>query len=175
MSEKRRTKNSLRLSAFLFVAFLFLMGILGYIAVAGAEENTIRVIDHTESWISPVVQETVRDFNRNMPKSGPRIEYIRGETILCVEDISVCSGYVGRNLYGWAAWENASSGEIHISNNKNLHGNRKELENTVCHEMMHIVARVGRDNHKHPDTSCIFGSLPDLGPFDVKLLRREYR
>lgn len=151
------------------------MVMIPLVSTSSGERETIRIVDHSEEWISPVVREEVNDFNRHMPKVGPKLVYIRGGIIVCNEDIALCSGNLEKGFYGWSVWYTSSEGTIHISNNKALNGTRDSLKNTICHELMHIVANVRRDNQKHPDTSCLFGTLPHLGPIDIKMLRNEYK
>jgi hypothetical protein len=48
------------------------------------------------------------------------------------------------------------------------------LDNPPCHEMMHALTNILDNYGAAPDTSCVWGSLTNPGPFDVAYLKRVY-
>lgn len=50
----------------------------------------------------------------------------------------------------------------------------RQASDTVCHELMHAATGIKDRYGRHPKTSCVWGSLPSLGRFDMAYARRVY-
>jgi hypothetical protein len=129
---------------------------------AGKGRNRVYVNDYTNS---PVVAETVDDFNAIMPKRGPHLIY-RAMPYASCEALTVC---VDQNLIEFAGHASWWRGNGRIVLNKDY-----VEENTVCHEFMHVLTRVGDAYDTNPD-SCVYGQLNDPGGADIALLREQYQ
>jgi hypothetical protein len=127
---------------------------------AGKKRNRVYVNDYTNS---SVVAETVDDFNRIMPKRGPRLIY-RSIPGLCSRAITVCQ----RDLIEFAGFAYIYERRIEID------PDYRNDENVMCHEFMHVLARVPDAYDTNPD-SCIYGRLDDPGGADIALLRERYQ
>jgi hypothetical protein len=64
--------------------------------------------------------------------------------------------------------------ETRIMLNDTLFLNTRDATNTVCHELMHAVTGIKDRYQRRPQTSCVWGSLPTPGRFDVAYARRVY-
>jgi hypothetical protein len=127
---------------------------------AAKKRNRVYVNDYTNN---PVVAETVDDFNQIMPRRGPRLIY-RNMYALCSGSITVCHG----NFVEFA-------GQAYINERRiEINPAYRNSENVMCHEFMHILARVGDAYDTNPD-SCIYGRLNDPGGADIALLRERYQ
>jgi hypothetical protein len=126
-----------------------------------SRERLERVIvrDYTAS---AVVAETVTDFNRIMPRRGPRLVYRAMPRADC-RTLTIC---VDPGLIEFAG----IAGRAAIV----LNAAYVDHENTVCHEFMHVLARVPDAYDSNPD-SCVYGQLDDPGGADIQMLREHYR
>jgi hypothetical protein len=52
--------------------------------------------------------------------------------------------------------------------------NTRDATNTVCHELMHAVTGINDRYHRRPQRSCVWGSPPTPGRFDVVYARNVY-
>jgi hypothetical protein len=126
---------------------------------ARAHRERVVVLDYTGG---ATVAETVEDFNRVMPRRGPRLVYRAMPSAPC-SAMRVC---VDPGLVEFAGI--AGRGVIV------LNAAYIEDENTVCHEFMHVLARVPDAYDSNPD-SCVYGRLDDPGGADVAMLQQRYK
>lgn len=64
--------------------------------------------------------------------------------------------------------------ETRVMLNDKMFLNTRDATNTVCHELMHAVTGIKDRYHRRPKTSCVWGSLPTPGRFDVTYARKVY-
>lgn len=121
------------------------------------------------------------DFNANMPKYGPHFTVIRIAPEICQEaNLKVCGGD-GR-------WEDNDSSYWGISLSRGRKGRGinvnvmdiridtdSERRRILCHEFMHQLGYVSDNYNALPDTSCVWGSLDHLGPWDIDILNQEWK
>jgi len=136
------------------------------------------IINQLPSQWTPQLQETVADFNANMPEKGPLLVVIKGDPVICdtqiKRTITVCGGdgeYAGGEYWG-LAW---GIGHSEMSIWMDVEGewipdSPDEVEATLCHELMHEVGLIDDNYNAMPDTSCVWGNLTDLGPWDIARL-----
>jgi hypothetical protein len=144
------------------VVVLLLCVALVPVADAGKRHDRRDRVIVTDYTASPVIAETVADFNRVMPRRGPRLVY-RAVSGQCAQPLTVCP----RELDGFAGLAYIGANRIEID------PDYRESENVACHEFMHVLARVG-DNYDSDPASCLYGQLDDPGPTDIALLRERY-
>jgi hypothetical protein len=146
-------------------------------------EKSVRVLDYTTPRWDSLVEEMVDEFNAMLPDSAPRLAYHRMPQRACQElkprpvagAIIVCSvasapfvGMTGVLHHG------TTIVETRIMLNDRRFRNTREATNTVCHELMHAVTGIKDRYHRRPKTSCVWGSLPSPGRFDVRYARKVY-
>ncbi len=134
------------------------------------------VQDYTSPEWGGVIQETVGDFNAVMPKSGPRLVYQRMSYVSCSSTTitTVCSGLTDLLYLGLAYSYPNGGGRIELREVFGVDGLLLPSESLACHELMHIVAKVGDNYGAFPNTSCVWGYLSNPGSKDVELLRDAY-
>ena len=154
------------------------------------KERPTRVIvaDYTSPTWDGFVVQAVADFNAILPKSGPRLKYVRMDQVPCENlqvgtprgkerKIMVCSGSdprsPGGQSHGW--WEaiRPTRIDLHegIMSRPEAAGERAIV---LCHEMMHALTDIPDNYGAAPDTSCVWGSLSSPGPFDVAYIQDLY-
>jgi hypothetical protein len=146
-------------------------------------EKSVRVLDYTTPEWDGLVQGMVTEFNAMLPESAPRLVYHRMPQRACQDlkprpvsgAIIVCSvasaPFVGMT---GVLHDGTTIVETRIMLNDRRFRNTREATNTVCHELMHAVTGIKDRYHRRPKTSCVWGSLPSPGRFDVRYARKVY-
>ena len=146
-------------------------------------EKSVRVLDYSTAKWTGLVEEMIGEFNGMLPESAPRLVYRRMPERACqnlkprpiVGAIIVCSmpaaPFVGMT---GVLHDGTTIVETRIMLNDKLYLNTRQATNTVCHELMHAVTGIKDRYHRRPQTSCVWGSLPTPGRFDVAYARRVY-
>lgn len=150
----------------------------------------------TDRW-SPVIRETVREFNVARPTSAPFLVYVAvPESADCLDlppEVFALDGIVVCDTsrpdeaphtsdapeVGWlgVAQMRDSDTTVIVLNNLSPDGAfapAAEDENTVCHELMHAYTSVEDDYDADPTGSCVWGALLEPGPTDVQLMLARY-
>jgi hypothetical protein len=65
--------------------------------------------------------------------------------------------------------------ETRVMLNDTMFLNTRHATNTVCHKLMHAVTGIKDRYHRRPKSSCVWGSQPTPGRFDVANARRVYK
>lgn len=142
--------------------------------------HRIIIADYTVHRWSPIVTETVDEFNDVMPGGGPSLTYeqrpstlcadlppnpARGEVWVCASD-SVANCGVTVPLRHKGSIRGAAIGipDACLEAGKGV----------VCHEMMHALTGIPDNYGALPDTSCVWGDLTSPGSWDIALLRDVY-
>jgi hypothetical protein len=135
-------------------------------------DKRIVVEDHTSAAWDGIIAETVDDFNRVMPKKGPKLVYKRGEAIACASSITVCAGDIAP-YWGLAIYNTDSIGDgaIQVTDDPAITPALREA--VACHEFMHILTGI-RDNYGANPQSCVWGWRDAPGPFDIEYLDDFY-
>ncbi len=162
------------------LVFAALLGLLAT-GVNAKPERDVVVVENAlpDSW-TPALKATIRNFNRNMPRSGPKLVYKRVAPDICLETMTVCGGdgdnrglvYWGLS-YGWNL-PNDRDKMIVIDITASGPQSRTDKLNTLCHEFMHQLAHIPDNYGARPTTSCVWGRLDHLGTWDIQRLQREY-
>jgi hypothetical protein len=137
-------------------------------------QRVLVIRDYTSASWQGVVAQTVQDFNAVMPQGGPELRYERADEGACPQfrtrEVAVClvaadsiAPAVGRVYV-------ADKGAAHIV----VSDAYRPTSVLLCHELMHVLTGVGDNYGALPDQSCVHGSLPYPGPFDVDLLGQRY-
>jgi hypothetical protein len=130
-----------------------------------------------DEW-QPEVLETIADFNANMPPKGPLLKYVKLTSTICGKtntSISICGGDgndpdIG-DYWGLAIWGGSDKMTILVNvQDENRPDEPYERETVLCHEMMHLVTHVNDNHNALPNESCVWGSLTDLGSWDIQKL-----
>jgi hypothetical protein len=147
-------------------------------------ETSLRVLDYTTPQWDGLVEGMVDEFNEMLPEAAPRLVYHRMPPHACqdlksrpfVGAIVVCSvataPFVGMT---GVLHDGTTIVETRVMLNDTMFRNTRGATNTVCHEMMHAVTGIKDRYHRRPKTSCVWGSLPIPGRFDVAYARRVYQ
>jgi hypothetical protein len=147
-------------------------------------ETSLRVLDYTTPRWDGLVEGMVDEFNDMLPEAAPRLVYHRMPPHACqdlksrpfVGAIVVCSvataPFVGMT---GVLHDGTTIVETRVMLNDTMFRNTRGATNTVCHEMMHAVTGIKDRYHRRPKTSCVWGSLPTPGRFDVAYARRVYK
>ena len=146
-------------------------------------EQSVRVLDYTTPRWDGLVEGMVGDFNGALPEAAPRLIYRRMPQRACqdlkprpyVGAIVVCSvstaPFVGMT---GVLHDGTTIVETRVVLNDRTFFNARQATNTICHELMHAVTSIKDRYHRRPKTSCVWGSLPTPGRFDVAYARRVY-
>jgi hypothetical protein len=139
-------------------------------------ETSARVLDSTTPRWDGIVEGMVDEFNDMLHEAAPRLVYHRMPQRACpdpkprpfVGAIVVCSvataPFVGMS---GVRHDGKTNVETRVMVNDTMFLNTRDATNTVCHELMHGVTGIKDRYHHHPRTSCVWGSLPTPGRFDV--------
>lgn len=146
-------------------------------------QQSVRVLDYTTPRWDGLVEGMVGEFNDMLPEAAPRLVYRRMPQQACqdlkphpfVGAIVVCSvptapfdGMAG------VLHDGMTIVETRVMLNDTMFRNTQDATNTVCHELMHAVTGIKDRYHRRPKTSCVWGSLPAPGRFDVTYTRKVY-
>jgi hypothetical protein len=146
-------------------------------------EKSVRVLDYSTSKWDGLVEGMVDEFNAMLPESAPQLVYRRMPQRACQDlkphpffgAIIVCSvptaSFVG--LTG-VLHDGTTIVETRVMLNDKKFFNTRDATNTVCHELMHAVTGIKDRYYRRPKTSCVWGSLPAPGRFDVAYARKVY-
>jgi hypothetical protein len=146
-------------------------------------EKSVRVLDYSTPKWDGVVEGMVDEFDAMLPESAPRLVYRRMPERACqdldphpvIGAIIVCSVATGPFVGMTGVLHDGTTiVETRVMLNDRLFLNRRNATNTVCHEMMHAVTGIKDRYQRRPKTSCVWGSLPAPGRFDVAYARRVY-
>jgi hypothetical protein len=170
--------------AFLLALCVLLLGPDVLAAPTLWAEKSVRVLDYsTDKW-NGLVEGMVDEFNGMLPESAPRLVYRRMPQRTCQEvkprpiagAIIVCS-VPAAPFAGKTRMLHNSTTIIgtRVMLNDQLHLNTRDAANTVCHELMHAVTGIKDRYHRRRKTSCVWGSLPTPGRFDVAYARKVYK
>jgi hypothetical protein len=159
----------------------------------------VNVYDYTTvgtQW-SPLIIETVEEFNSASPASAPQLTYVAasGEadcldlspdvwdlTGIIICDTNRPQDYpVNPNApaNGWAGKSRPRDDDttVVVLNNVTPDGASVlewAADNTVCHEMMHAYTFVDDAYGMDLSGSCVWGDLLSPGPTDIRLMRDAY-
>jgi hypothetical protein len=146
-------------------------------------EQSVRVLDYSTSQWDGLVAGMVDEFNVMLPESAPQLVYRRMPQRAC-EDLKprpyfgaivVCSvstaPFVGMT---GVLHDDTTIVETRVMLNDAAFFNTRDATNTVCHELMHAVTGIKDRYDRRPKTSCVWGSLPTPGRFDVAYARKVY-
>jgi hypothetical protein len=146
-------------------------------------ETSVRVLDYTTPRWDGLVEGMVDEFNGMLPESAPRLVYRRMPQHACqdlkprlfVRAIVICSVATApfEGMTG-VLHDGTTIVETRVMLNDTMFLNTRNASNTVCHELMHAVTGIKDRYHRRPKTSCVWGSLPTPGLFDVAYARRVY-
>jgi hypothetical protein len=169
--------------AFLLALCVLLLGPDVLAAPTLWAEKSVRVLDYsTDKW-NGLVEGMVDEFNGMLPESAPRLVYRRMPERACqdlkprpvIGAIIVCSvpaaPFVG--ITG-VLHDGTTIVETRVMLNDETFVNTRDATNTVCHELMHAVTGIKDRYYRRPKTSCVWGSLPTPGRFDVAYARKIY-
>ncbi len=146
-------------------------------------ETSVRVLDYTTPRWDGLIEGMVDEFNGMLPEPAPQLVYRRMPQRACqdlkprpfVGAIVVCSvataPFVGMT---GVLHDGKTIVETRVMLNDTMFLNTRHATNTVCHELMHAVTGVRDRYHRRPKTSCVRGSLPTPGRFDVAYARKVY-
>jgi hypothetical protein len=161
----------------LLAVFLIILGMMALITSAESKErrkDPIVIVNNADPRWDAVIKETVAEFNDAMPKNGPKITYRRGPVTTC-ETTNICSGPLPFDIWGTATLDDPRHGRIWLQDGtENPPLLKHDMENVVCHEMMHALLGLEDNYDTRPRTSCIYGHLPDLGSWDIKQIRKKF-
>ena len=169
--------------AFLLALLVLLLAPDALAAPAVWSEKSVRVLDYSAAKWTGLVEEMIDEFNSMLPESAPRLVYRRMPERACqdlksrpfVGTIVVCSvataPFVGMT---GVLHDGTIIVETRIMLNDKMFLNTRDATNTVCHELMHAVTRIKDRYYRRPKTSCVWGSLPAPGRFDVAYARKVY-
>ncbi len=146
-------------------------------------EQSLRVLDYSTSQWDGLVEGMVDEFNGMLPESAPQLVYRRMPQRAC-QDLKPCP-FVGVIVVCSVATAPfvGMTGVLHdgktiveprVMLNDMSFLNPLDATNTVCHELMHAVTGIKDRYHRRPKTSCVWGSLPTPGRFDVAYARKVY-
>ncbi len=145
--------------------------------------KSVRVLDYSAAKWTGLVEEMIDEFNSMLPEPTPRLVYRRMPERACqdlnprpiVGAIIVCSvpaaPFVGMT---GVLHDGTTIVETRVMLNDRLYLNTSQATNTICHELMHAVTGIKDRYHRRPRTSCVWGSLPTPGRFDVAYARKVY-
>jgi hypothetical protein len=146
-------------------------------------EQSVRVLDYSTSEWDGLVEGMVDEFNGMLPESAPQLVYRRMPQRACQDlkprpyfgAIVVCSvstaPFVGMT---GVLHDGTTIVETRVMLNDAAFFNTRDATNTVCHELMHAVTGIKDRYDRRPKTSCVWGSLPTPGRFDVAYARKAY-
>jgi hypothetical protein len=169
--------------AFVLVLLLLLLAPDALAAPAVWAEQSVRVLDYSTPQWDGLVEGMVDEFNAMLPESAPRLVYRRMPERAC-QDLKA-RPYVGAIVFcsvstapfvGMAGvlHDGTTIVETRVMLNDTMFFNTRDASNTVCHELMHAVTGIRDRYHRRPKTSCVWGSLPTPGRFDVAYARKTY-
>jgi hypothetical protein len=169
--------------AFLLALLVQLLAPAALAAPAVWADQSVRVLDYSTAQWDGLVEGMVDEFNGMLPESAPQLVYRRMPQRACqdmkprpfVGAIVVCSvptaPFVGMT---GVLHDGTTIVETRIVLNDKMFFNTRDATNTVCHELMHAVTGIKDRYHRRPKTSCVWGSLPTPGRFDVAYARKVY-
>lgn len=180
----------MRIMLFLALALLLPEGAMA----ARWETKVVTVEDRTAPLWNGDVANTVVEINAMLPKHGPRLMYQHMPEIACQDakarrnTIIVCSGDdIGGNAAGstdFTLWKTGGIWGVAIRLSNTYRGDAAEAERIVCHEFMHASTGIGDNSvfdpvtgvrtYPYPDSSCVWGELPDPGSFDIAYAEQVY-
>jgi hypothetical protein len=146
-------------------------------------KKSVRVLDYSSPKWAGLVEGMVDEFNGMLPKSAPRLVYrdmreracqdlkpspVVGAIIVCSMPTAPFVGMTG------VLHDGTTIVETRIMLNDTLFLTTRDATNTVCHELMHAVTGIKDRYQRRPKTSCVWGSLPTPGRFDVAYARKVY-
>jgi hypothetical protein len=146
-------------------------------------EKPVRVLDYSTAKWDGLVEGMVDEFNGMLPESAPRLVYRRMPERACqdlkprpaVGAIIICSvpaaPFVG--ITG-VLHDGTTIVETRVMLNDTMFLNTRDASNTLCHELMHAVTGIKDRYRRRAKTSCVWGSLPTPGRFDVAYARSVY-
>jgi hypothetical protein len=170
--------------AFLLTLLLLLLAPDALAAPSVWAEKSVRVLDYTTPKWDGLVAGMVDEFNAMLPESAPRLVYRRMPERACQDlkprpvagSIIVCSvrtaPFVGMT---GVLHDGTTIVETRIMLNDKMFLTTRDATNTVCHELMHAVTGIKDRYYRRPKTSCVWGSLPTPGRFDVAYARKVYQ
>jgi hypothetical protein len=141
------------------------------------------VVDESGPNWNPYVQATVDEFNAIMPPNGPLLVYYPGNTRLCTDTLtSVCLAVPDPRWSGYTIYQGSASAEVGLTD---IRADPYWLDYVVCHEFMHVLARVPDDYVRNPDgtvtwfhpgtDSCVWSDArASPGSFDIQYLYDYY-
>jgi hypothetical protein len=134
------------------------------------DREVVQIVDHTDATWTAALLETIDDFNRVMPPSGPLLRYERGAVGCAADTIPVCSG----DTDPWAGftwwWTTQRYAQIEV---KSPYDMPWDMERVLCHEFMHALTHIG-DNYGAVADSCVWGYLSDPGRWDITYLYKHF-
>lgn len=150
----------------------------------------IAVIDHSSPVWDGVVKGVVEEFAAVLPRKRVRLVYVRRGDVcqpaVNPAQIMVCSRPVvnSQSLNDVPAAWNSPKLTIELSDTHASATRHWDARMIVCHELMHALTGIP-DNNTYdpatgmitwamPDESCVWGTLPHLGPFDVAYLKTVF-
>lgn len=169
------------------IALILLTVSADALATGAAWERKRVVIKNylSEDW-RPFVAPVVAAFNDAMPKRVPTLRYREHDPTACA-DIPRQQRRTGIVLC-WTTDTPNGLGATYPHQRRHVIDRAQvrlkpetgwgddRIANTVCHELMHALTGIP-DNYDFPqrERSCVWGLLPEPGPFDVRYARRVYR
>lgn len=130
-----------------------------------------------QQWRGPT-RQTVRGFNRAMPKRVPKLRASYHPGRPCNDlpkgkgkGIHVCDGE------GNWMWGNHRHAKVGID----FAQSPADFRQALCHELMHAVTGVEDSEiygliYPKPETSCVWGDVRDKpGPWDARVARKAWR
>jgi len=169
--------------AFLLALVVLLLAPDALAAPAVWADQSVRVLDYTTPQWDGLVDGMVDEFNGMLPESAPQLVYRRmpkracqdltprpvfGAIIFCSVPTAPFAGMAG------VLHDDTTIVETRVMLNDTMFLNARHATNIVCHEMMHAVTGIEDRYQRRPKTTCVWGSLPAPGRFDVAYARRVY-
>jgi hypothetical protein len=146
-------------------------------------EKSVRVLDYSTPMWDGLVEGMVDEFNGMLPESAPRLVYHRMPERACqdlkprpvIGAIIVCSVPAApfASMTG-VLHDGTTIIETRGMRNDKLYTNTGDATNTVCHELIPAVTGIKDRYHRRPKMSCVWGSLPTPGRFDLAHARKVY-
>lgn len=165
-----RTPTGPRVRNILFLLMLFTVA---PVAAKNQTVSTVPVVDATSGGWEAAITETIDDYNAIMPKHGPTLVYVLGETSTCNpnwwenQDIRVLFCHPGPGvIYGvlgtpWRAEVMTPTANLPV-----------DKEWFLCHEFMHALTGIPDNYNSQPGKSCVYSYQDDPGSFDKKELAK---
>jgi hypothetical protein len=169
--------------ALLLALALLLLAPAGLAAPMVWTEKSVRVLDYSTPKWDGLVEGMVDEFNGMLPESAPRLVYrcmpqrarqdrrphpVVGAIIVCTVPTAPFVGMTG------VLHDGTTIVETRVMLNDETFFNARDATNTVCHELMHAVTGIKDRYGRRSKTSCVWGSLPTPGRFDVANARKVY-